>query len=192
MDENIVASELGAVLKDIKKGSVNSLDGLYNKLTNGKFMKTSTRIYAGGDNLWKWFGDEYVQSQMKSTYRTLPQLKTWFKEIQGQDFIVRDLFSNKLKTYDDAIKEAAAWYIRNTYPTYSKVPEAIKAIRKLPFGNFVSFPAEMMRTTYNITNIAAKEISSSNPLLRQTGYRRMIGCLYCFRWSRNSGYQPCL
>jgi hypothetical protein len=47
LDENIVASELGAVLKEIKKGSVNSLDGLYNKLSNGEFMKTATRIYAG-------------------------------------------------------------------------------------------------------------------------------------------------
>ena len=175
IDENIVASELGAVLKDIKKGSVNSLDGLYNKLTNGKFMKAATRVYAGGDNLWKWFGDEYMQSQLKSTYKDLRTLKTWFKEVQGQDFIARDLFSNKLKTYDEAIKEAAAWYLRNTYPTYSKVPEAIKAIRKLPFGNFVSFPAEMMRTTFNIMNIGAKEISSSNPALRQIGYRRMIG-----------------
>ena len=175
IDENIVASELGAVLKDIKKGSINSLDGLYNKLTNGKFMKAATRVYAGGDNMWKWFGDEYMQSQLKSTYKDLNSLKTWFKEIQGQDFIVRDLFSNKLKTYDDAIKEAAAWYLRNTYPTYSKVPEAIKAIRKLPFGNFVSFPAEMMRTTFNIMNIGAKEISSSNAALRQIGYRRMIG-----------------
>ena len=175
LDENIVASELGAVLKDIKKGSVNSLDGLYLKLTNGKFMKGATRIYAGGDNVWKWFGDEYVQSQLKNTYKDLNAIKKWFPEIQGQNYIARDLFTNKLKTYDDAIKEAAAWYIRNTYPTYSKVPEAIKAIRKLPFGNFVSFPAEMMRTTFNIMNVAAKEISSSNPLLRQIGYRRMIG-----------------
>ena len=175
IDENIVASELGAVLKDIRKGSINTLDGLYNKLTNGKFMKTATRVYAGGDNLWKWFGDEYVQSQLKSTYKNLNALKAWFPEIQGQKFIARDLFSNKLKTYDDAIKEAASWYIRNTYPTYSKVPEAIKAIRKLPFGNFVSFPAEMMRTSFNIMNIAGKEISSTNPLLRQIGYRRMIG-----------------
>jgi len=175
LDENIVASELGAVLKDIKKGSVNSLDGLYLKLTNGKFMKGATRIYAGGDNVWKWFGDEYVQSQLKNTYKDLNSIKKWFPEIQGQEYVARDLFTNKLKTYDDAIKEAAAWYIRNTYPTYSKVPEAIKAIRKLPFGNFVSFPAEMIRTTFNIMNIAAKEISSSNPLLRQIGYRRMIG-----------------
>ena len=175
LDENIVASELGAVLKDIKKGSINSLDGLFLKLTNGKYMKAATRVYAGGDNMWKWFGDEYMQSQMKNTYKDLNSLKTWFKEIQGQDYIARDLFSNKLKTYDDAIKEAAAWYLRNTYPTYSKVPEAIKAIRKLPFGNFVSFPAEMMRTTFNIMNIGAKEISSSNAALRQIGYRRMIG-----------------
>ena len=175
LDENIVASELGAVLKDIKKGSVNSMDGLYLKLTNGKFMKGATRIYAGGDNVWKWFGDEYVQSQLKNTYKDLNALKKWFPEIQGQNYIARDLFTNKLKTYDDAIKEAAAWYIRNTYPTYSKVPEAIKAIRKLPFGNFVSFPAEMMRTSFNILNLAAKEISSSNPTLRQIGYRRMIG-----------------
>ena len=175
IDENIVASELGAVLKDIKKGSINTLDGLYNKLTNGKFMKTATRIYAGGDNLWKWFGDEYVQSQLKSTYKNLGALKKWFPEIQGQNFIARDLMSNKLKTYDDAIREAASWYIRNTYPTYSKVPEVIKAIRKLPFGNFVSFPAEMMRTSFNIMDIGMKEIASSNAALRQIGYRRMIG-----------------
>ena len=175
LDENIVASELGAVLKDIKKGSVNSLDGLYNKLTNGKFMKGATRVYAGGDNVWKWFGDEYVQSQMKNTYKDLNSIKKWFPEIQGQEYIARDLFSNKLKTYDDAIKEVAAWYIRNTYPTYSKVPDVIKAIRKLPFGNFVSFPAEMMRTSFNIMNIGMKEIGSSNAALRQVGYRRMIG-----------------
>ena len=28
-------------------------------------MKTATRIYAGGDNLWKWYGHEYVKSQMR-------------------------------------------------------------------------------------------------------------------------------
>ena len=64
------------------------------------------------------------------------------------------------------------------YPTYSKVPEAIKAIRKLPFGNFVSFPAEMIRTSFNILNIGAKEIASSNEALRQIGYRRMIGASF--------------
>ena len=178
IDENIVASELGAVLKDIKKGSVTTLDGLYNKLTNGKFMKGATRLYAGGDNVWKWYGHEYVKSQLKGTYKNVAGLARWTKEITGQNYVKRDLITQQLKTYDQAIDEAAAWYIRNTYPTYSKVPEAIKAIRKLPFGNFVSFPSEMIRTSFNLVNIGAKEIASSNPLLRQMGYRRMMGTAF--------------
>jgi len=175
LDENIVASELGAVLKDIKKGSINTLDGLYNKLTNGKFMRGATRVYAGGDNIWKWYGHEYVKSQLRHIYKNTEDIARWTKEITGNDYIRRDLITGQVKTYGDAIDEAAAWYIRNTYPTYSKVPESIKAIRKLPFGNFVSFPAEMMRTSFNLVNIGAKEIGSSNELLRQIGYRRLIG-----------------
>ena len=178
LDENIVASELGAVLKEIKKGSVNTLDGLYNKLTNGRFFKGATRLYAGGDNLWKWYGHEYVKSQMRSTYKNVDGIARWTKEITGKEYDRFMPFTRTLKTYDDALDEAAAWYIRNTYPTYSKVPEAIKAIRKLPFGNFVSFPAEMIRTTFNVLNIGAKEIASSNEALRQIGYRRMIGASF--------------
>ena len=178
IDENIVASELGAVLKEIKKGSINSLDGLYNKLTNGKFMKEATRLYAGGDNLWKWYGHEYAKSQMRSIYKNVDDIATWTKEVTGQNYIKRDLITKKLKTFDEAVDEAAAWYIRNTYPTYSKVPPAIQAIRKLPFGNFVSFPAEMIRTSFNIVDIGAKEIASNNPLLRQMGYRRLMGASF--------------
>jgi hypothetical protein len=84
-------------------------------------------------------------------------------------------FTGKVKTFDEAIDEAAAWQIRNTYPTYSKVPEVIKNLRKLPFGNFVSFPAEMIRTTHNIVSIGLKEATSSNAQLRQQGYRRLLG-----------------
>ena len=83
--------------------------------------------------------------------------------------------AGKLKTLDEATEEAAAWYIRNTYPTYSKVPEVIQSLRKLPFGNFVSFPAEMIRTTFNILTIGAKEATSANPKLRQMGLRRLLG-----------------
>ena len=33
----------------------------------------------------------------------------------------------------------------------------------------------MIRTTFNILNVGAKEIASNNEALRQIGYRRMIG-----------------
>ena len=176
IDENIVASELKAVLQDIKAGAkVKSMDSLLNKLANTKMMKTATRIYAGGDNLWKWYGHEYVKSQMRGMYNTVDDIAKWYDEIVGIKFDKVDTFTGARKTFDQAIDEAAAWQIRNTYPTYSKVPEFVQNIRKLPFGNFVSFPAEMIRTTTNILDIGMKEAMSSNPLLRQQGYRRLIG-----------------
>ena len=50
------------------------MDSLLNKLSNTKMMKTATRIYAGGDNLWKWYGHEYVKSQMKSMYNNVDDI----------------------------------------------------------------------------------------------------------------------
>jgi len=140
-------------------------------------LKTATRIYAGGDNLWKWYGHEYVKSQMKSIYKNVDDIARWTREIVGRDFDKVNTFTGKLKTFDEALDEAAAWQIRNTYPTYSKVPEVIQNLRKLPFGNFVSFPAEMIRTTHNILSLGLKEATSSNANLRQMGYRRLIGSL---------------
>ena len=176
IDENIVASELKAVLKDIQSGAkVKNIDTLLARLANSKMLKTATRIYAGGDNLWKWYGHEYVKSQMRSMYKNVDDIARWTKEITGRKFDRINTFTGKAKTFDEAIDEAAAWQIRNTYPTYSKVPQVIQNLRKLPFGNFVSFPAEMIRTTYNILSLGLKEATSSNAQLRQNGYRRLIG-----------------
>ena len=193
LDENIVASELKAVLQEIKNTrGVTSLDKLIRSLSDGKFSfgdpmlqrtgelvskfgKGAARVYAGGDNLWKWYGHEYVKSQLKSIYNNVDDIAKWSREIIGRKFDPINTFTGTRKTFDDAIEEAAAWYIRNTYPTYSKVPQFIQSLRKLPFGNFVSFPAEMLRTTFNIVELGAKEATSSNPKLRQMGLRRLLG-----------------
>jgi len=178
IDENIVASELQAVLKEIKSGAkVQNLDSLLARLAESRMIKTATRIYAGGDNLWKWYGHEYVKSQMKSMYKNVDDIARWTEEITGRKFVPTNTFTGAKKTFDEAVDEAAAWQIRNTYPTYSKVPQVVQDIRKLPFGNFVSFPAEIIRTTYNILSIGAKEATSSNAQLRQNGYRRLLGAL---------------
>ena len=186
IDENIVASELKGVFQDIKaggfknNGKITSMQQLIDTLGKRKFLRdgaeTATRLYAGGDNLWKWYGHEYVMSQYKQIFKNMDDVVKWYDEIVGFKFNPKDVFTGKMKTLDEAIEEAAAWTIRNTYPTYSKVPEAIKMLRKIPFfGNFVSFPAEMTRTSFNLVDIGMKEIASSNPLLRQIGYRRLLG-----------------
>ena len=85
------------------------------------------------------------------------------------------------KTFDDLLDDASAWEIRNTYPTYSKVPQFIKDIRKIPFfGNFVSFQAEILRTGMNIMDLGLKQASHSNPRIRQMGLNRLMGAALGF------------
>ena len=71
-------------------------------------IKTATRVYAGGDNLWKWYGHEYVKSQMRGMYSNVNDIAKWTKEITGREFQKLDTFTGKAKTFDEAVDEAAA------------------------------------------------------------------------------------
>jgi hypothetical protein len=58
--------------------------------------------------------------------------------------------------------------VKQTMPTYSMVPEAIKALRRIPVvGNFMAFPAEIIRTTGNIVNRAVKEMGFKPQMTQQ-------------------------
>lgn len=180
MDENVVASELRGVLEDIQKNSIRDTKTLLERLGELNFTKKATELYAGGDNLWKFFGHEFVMSQLKPAIKTFDDVIAYHKDIMKTEFRKTNPFTGANKTLDDAIEEMAAWSIRNTYPTYSKVPPIIKAIRKLPLGNFVAFPAEIWRTSFNALELAMREISSSNTQIRQMGFRRILGAMTVF------------
>ena len=56
-------------------------------------------------------------------------LQNGTEEIVGRKFDPSlSTFTGKAKTLDEALDEAAAWQIRNTYPTYSKVPQVYSRI----------------------------------------------------------------
>ena len=78
----------------------------------------------------------------------------------GKEFDPINTVTGQKKTFDDAIEEASAFLLRNTYPTYSKVPPIIQELRKLPLGNFISFPAEILRTGANIISYRFKRSTS--------------------------------
>ena len=62
LDENLVAAELTAVLRLIKNQSVKDTDQLTKYLETKGLLKTASRIYAGGDNVWKWFAYNWYKS----------------------------------------------------------------------------------------------------------------------------------
>ena len=79
------------------------------------------------------------------------------------------------KTYGKALREIAAKYIVDVYPNYNMVPSIVRNWRRLPVGNFVAFRSETIRNIYNTLAYGTRELTSSNPFLRQMGARRLIG-----------------
>ena len=78
------------------------------------------------------------------------------------------------ESYDSFLDEFAGNLVRNQVPNYDYVGQAAKTLRLSPFGNFIAFPLEMMRTGNNIYTQAIKEITSGIPEIRNIGLRRLI------------------
>jgi len=178
-DENVVASELKSIMNQIKNNKVNSADDLFDKMIKMAPTDKVARTYAGGDNLWKQYGFEYSRSQLINGLRNIDDIKAWSRDM-GEEFVDVNPITGAIKSFDDHLDEAAAYLIRNTYPTYSKVPPVIQNLRKLPLGAFISFPAEILRTGTNIIALGLKESSSKNPAIRQIGLRRLQGAFVTF------------
>lgn len=70
----------------------------------------------------------------------------------------------------------AADRVRNTYPTYDKVPEWLRQLSLLPvLGNFVAFSYEVPRNMIWNLKYAFQDIRSADPALRADGARRLAG-----------------
>ena len=73
---------------------------------------------------------EYVKSQLSGNIRSIDEISDYFTNVIGRKFEPTDAFTGKVKTVAEGIEEMAAYMIRETYPTYSRVPPVIQALRK--------------------------------------------------------------
>jgi hypothetical protein len=82
------------------------------------------------------------------------------------DRLKQSAIKQGIELTDDVVKglkQEAANIVKNTVPNYAYVGSAVKTARILPIGNFMSFPAEMIRTTTNIAEQGLKELRHSKP-----------------------------
>ena len=199
IDQNMVLGDINAVMKQAKEGKL-SFEGMMNH----PVMKKFTSVYQGADNYWKIYADDFYQGTMRTamgnpddiiamTKSIDPkvraqglvkqvdfekQVKDYYRDVLRKEFKTEDIFAEggyRKKNIKDMLEEMSAEIVTNTMPTYSKVPDVIKMIRNLPLGNFIAFPAEILRTTANIVSFGARELTSSNPLIRQMGAKRLLG-----------------
>ena len=170
LDQNVEVSELKYILNRVSQGKMD-----WKEYINNPVVKKIGEIYQGSDNFWKIYADKYYTASLRNGIKNLDDVKTWFKDIAQQEFNPKDLATGLDKNLEQGILEISAHLTTNTMPTYSKIPQIIKDLRYLPFGNFIAYPAEIIRTTSNILTIGARELTSENPYIRQMGARRLIG-----------------
>jgi hypothetical protein len=136
----------------------------------GQIGEKIQNAYIAEDDLFKIISFEnelgtLINAAKKSTFK-----------IPGQRGVKSfDEYIKVNPNYMEQLEREAARVVRDTIPTYSLVPTGIKQLRKLPFGNFFSFPAEMVRTSIGIAKQIGREITSGNEVLRTRGYKRFAG-----------------
>jgi hypothetical protein len=176
------------LMEDVKFGEVLNKVGAdyngFNTFMKGlkKTQKFAQDAYTAEDDFWKIFTYLGEQSRLKNAFEA--------KGLQLGDDIVEVItdaegrkFNRKIGVFNDEyLKKQSAKLVKNNIPNYAFVSEFIKGLRKLPVGNFVAFPAEIMRTGTNIVSTALDEIfftaringKEVNPL-RARGLQRLTG-----------------
>ena len=151
--DNTVLNEFTQMLKDAQqyKGSTidfaEELAGKGNNLLK-KGVEFLNRLYRAGDNLFKLIAWEYE---------------------------TRKLMNGRGLARQEA-EVIGAERVKNTRATYSRVPRVVKALRLQPiFGNFMSWPSEMLRIIPNTLRYAGEDLKT--PGMRRYGFERLIGVL---------------
>ena len=139
------AGEMMALLDDAKQDFFGN-----DKSKAYRFAKTitgnATKLYQYGDDLWK---------------------------IVGFENEIDILMDAKGITREEA-EPLAAKRVRDTYPTYSLVGRGVQKLRRFPLaGTFVSFPAEIIRTSFNMIKYLREDMK--DPDMRGTVPRRVAG-----------------
>ena len=115
------------------------------QLTVRQGLDYAKKFYAFGDDFWKIIGFENEKRSL---------MKHGYAESEAET--------------------EAAERIRNTYPTYSMVGRFVNALRRFPLaGTFVSFPAEIIRTSYHMLRYTAQDFKDTRT--RPMAYRRAAG-----------------
>jgi hypothetical protein len=152
--DNTVLNEFTQMLKDAQQYKGSTMDfaeELAGKSGNmaKKGIEALNKTYRAGDNLFKLMAWENETKQLMDG-RGLSRLEA---------------------------EPIAAERVKNTRPTYSRVPRIIKAFRLQPLiGQFVSWPSEMLRILPNTVRYASEDFRT--PGMRGYALKRIAGLIF--------------
>jgi hypothetical protein len=183
---------------EIFEGNNRIFDAYYERLQGLGVINTSVRARetrAMLDIASEARGPEVLAGKLEKLAEKFPSSKTAIKYgrkpeqiyMATDDFFKMNAFAAELSALKKIkpnaplkqLEEEAAEIVKDTLPNYDRVTQGVKALRELPIGNFVSFPAEIIRTSANIvtrgTREAVEGLRTGNAALRNRGMQRLAG-----------------
>jgi len=175
VNSNVRLGDLTRLLEDVNFGETMTADKGFRMLLKplSKLKSVSQDLYTAEDDFWKIASWAMEKSRLEKNLTNAGLVK-------GQSFTrngIEQVFD------DNFLKKEAADIIKNNIPNYDYVSDFVKGLRKLPIGNFVSFPAEIARTGTNIIRRGLREINEEIILpdgtvvkpFQSIGYTRLFG-----------------
>ena len=183
----VQVGEFKRVFRDFAKLTPAQVDA---KVTRGLFNVKDrvTKIYGkiqdayvAEDDFWKVVNWNLERNRYEGIVGNLGINKNNYLKVLGEDS-ARGKYFRKLAQRDEIVREnfdgfldeIAAKLTRDQVPNYNYVGRTARALRQTPYGNFIAFPLEIMRTGNNIMTQAIEEIASGVPGLATLGYRRLL------------------
>jgi hypothetical protein len=183
--------EMASLVDDVSKTFDNAEgvapEGILYKIFKGfdpvgkgalsKTRRTARNLYAAEDNFFKVQNYVAEQNKYKGVWDDFYKndvngfVAKYGDEAAKYGVSREDLFTRR--GYDRFVKEKSADIVKNNIPNYDYVGDFIQQLRRLPLGNFVSFPVETIRTGINTLRQGVKELG--DPLTAGIGTKRLLG-----------------
>lgn len=161
IDSDILSAEIrNATLQDPLFRESSDTD--YGKPITAKDPIQANKLYRAGDSAYKLSGYLQEVKFFMNPKNGLRDGKYFLHPITGEQMTREQML------------DYCGDEIRARYMTSSELPEIVRQIGRNPFfGTFISFPAEMIRTTIQGTQRDINQMNSKNSAVRNRGIRRM-------------------
>ena len=163
VDSQVQVGESKRLLKDILKNPAAADSRVYTDLSNNlknkllKFYGKTQDAYVAEDDFWKIINWNLERNRYSKLADNLGITKNNYKQVLAEEttkgkyfrkLVQRDEYA--AESFDNFLDEIAGNITRNRVPNYGYVGRTAKALRQSPFGNFIAFPLEILRTGNNI------------------------------------------
>ena len=163
---------IGALQKGVQAVTRTRVGSGKYKTSLKDFQRAADKLYQGSDDGWKIYNYKFEGNKLRNALKGL-SLEDQYRHLEGKPMPP----GTNVGQIDELIKDKAGQIVRDTVPNYDVAPELIKGFRKVPIGNFVTFPYEVYRTGFNTLDQAMKELASDIPGIQNIGLRRMTGAI---------------